>query len=671
MDPSRLVSKREDELRQLEEAVALFEAETDAPTSHVAETNLQVRRLDEVIPTSNSDPRVLHDTDNNKPSPERKLHWEPGLMLRTLKQKVDDHAMVKRVRDTASQKLFGSAESPNSKTGTETSDMPGTPTSQNDEGTNGLRGLNHALYNRALDWKNKSRDESKKRTIDAHRQHSLSLDGGDELRSESNYFASLLISHITIENLPSWGKRAPYVVVSIEGNSVSTERAPSKGPYKLNSQLHLTVRDIWADVGITVFAAKPGSEVVAMEDEFVGKGFIPLSSLILANDQPWFRTLFTLQRGGTYYSELSIDFLPLASHTRTYSRCVDGMPSTGLQRPTEPAVRVKLAIEMKTLGPLSRALLLAPPSRRTILPSKGEALNPALLHQRKMRLQQIIADFGASFGMLVDGIISFRNPFATWVWLTLFAQTVLFSPLYHIPFLLAVGTVIGACFVRTSRNAASTSPHQVNVYSDQTELSPEIPQTIPAKVKALQQLASTVQMLLGVTVSILERLYFALSWDDPFISFLVSLLLLAVGFAISFVWMILYEFGITFRIGLFSFGLFLHIPGSYQNAFRTRLARLGRAWKSKFATGEALPMSSATSNEFERESMVEETMNTQNERTDDRTFPEPKLYQSLKATDKLRWAITNLMRRIPDGPEIDHRHIANQTVDLKHHFQST
>ena len=97
-----------------------------------------------------------------------------------------------------------------------------------------------------------------------------------------------------------------------------------------------------------MFAARAGSEVVAIEDEFVGKGFLPISSLVIPKDQPYLRTLFTGTNGGTFYANLALDLLPLAPSSKTYARCVEGMPSTGMARPSEATGRISFQVQVQT-----------------------------------------------------------------------------------------------------------------------------------------------------------------------------------------------------------------------------------------------------------------------------------------------------------------------------------
>jgi hypothetical protein len=653
MDPKEHV---EEDAAAWEEAAVMLTAVAGMP---VASSPAAVAM---VSPTENaSKPRTASVASHEEPPIQDTKHvsWGPGMVFRKIKSKLEETEVIKKLKEhevvrkitenNAAVKIFGEI-SPRK--------LPSEPASEEPRTVaQGLFGLNHPIYNKAMDWKNKNRDESQKRTLDTHRRYSET-----EVQAQHS-FATVTVSDVVLENMPNWAKRSPYVVFCVEGKTQTTTRAPSKGPYSWPVwQGAWEVSDVWSDLSITVFSAKAGSEVVAMEDEYVSKGFLPLSAVMNHAKQPFARTLFRSE-DTVFHLRVDVHLLQVTPQTRTYASCVQGLPSSGLQRPTEPTGRVRLTIRIRMNAPLIKALALVPPSRRSILPPKDETLNPVLLQQRKMRLKTILAQYGAAFELLVEGILSWRHPFATWIWLTIFTQVTLFSEPYNLPFMTALTAVLGAYFVHVQKQAIGERPPPI-LFMDETTLDPEIPQTIPAKVRALQKLASGFQIVLGTVATLLERIYFALSWDDPLLSFVVSIALLGLGLVASLIFAVIYEYSQVFRAALFLAGVSLHVPSSYQQLARTQIAATLKRLRSPSADNPEIEKGfNLIARTLHREQSVEEMLNEHDD-ADAHRIVEATLTHALPSREDMRSGLKNIFGRIPDGIEIDHRAIAKARYNV-------
>lgn len=647
-------------------------------------------------------PAPLAPANSNPPSRPR---WHPGALFQQVKERIEDHDITKKIKeriedheitkkikqfragapateagkqggaeaasaDSASVESSGAAKMDGDSSEREASDRGSVRASMDSEGsastTPVLRPMKpgliaplppNALYEKAMEWKNKNRDESKKKTMEAHHGQAPIVP-----KQPLPNFGKVTISDVMLEDLPSWAKRSPYVLFKIENNWDTTPRASSKGPYAWRDwKGKLDVSDLFTDLHMLVFAAKKGSEVLAMEDEYVGKAILPLSNLVLRFREPWLRTLLTGTRRGPleHMMEICVDLLPLHPKAHSYVRCVTGLPSTGMERPSEPLGRIRLVLNYKMSVSLAKALVAIPPTREVPFPAPIEEMSGALLHQRTMRLKTVLQSYNWVFPTLVEGLLSWENPFATWVWLTIFTQIMLFSEVYHLPFFITLCAVLGSYFVSLLNKKRGKALPPI-LFSDETMLDPDIPQTLPQKLRALQTLVGGVQRALGIASTALERFFYAFSWDDPFVSLLISMCLLAGGLAVSIVWGLLLHTSFLWRPVLWISGLMIHVPTSMQANMKRRF----RSALNKYNARQQKQLHLATApkdllGNFPNsiEEMLEDKAVSSIASAKEQDGEEDRL----GARDMAKtWKemIRNLAKRIPDATEIDHRRIA-------------
>ena len=483
---------------------------------------------------------------------------------------------------------------------------------------------------------------------------------------------------VAVERLPGTHDHAPYCRVWFEGVAKDTNRAPTPKPSgsrvafsETQSEFTFCVTDVAADVVFAVYAQREALSLLVNPhvDDLVGKAVLPLSRLL------------GLARIASPTMETWLDLLPLKPEQTTYSALVEGLPVSGLPRPPAFLGRVLVRVELNLAVSVPEALVFVPPFRNLAPAIPTKPINPRAVRDGQLRLASALKAVrgGAPLRYLLD----WGEPLASLVCVAVGFTALLACPVYQLPLVVTSSFVAGTRWWSARPPMQQVRDHAPKLFADETTLSPDVPVTLPQKLKQLVKLAGTLQRVVNGAASGVERAMYAWSWEDENVSLLVSLVALAAAVGFSLVLMALewvFTHVASARVVL-AVGWGLLWAKSAWRRFRSRGASLssGESGASTSTSSSSVAELDAQDDDDEDDEgeSVERQIDKAHTTTTDASAVVNEHRDRAKQVHDVAWfydarnvrdaagqALRNLAARIPDQREIYHRRIARSRASV-------
>lgn len=404
----------------------------------------------------------------------------------------------------------------------------------------------------------------------------------------------LKVSNLAAFNLCRSGKRNPYLHLSFEGKRAQTSRKENYSPLvKVVSTLGSLVKkmkdlqksdvesvdtntvflweeeefsfpitDVAADLSIDLYASKPVGVVAARSDSFIGKIIVPLSHIIEESSQS------LIDRNTVRKCKGSFELFPLPSGKICYTPVIKGFPGTGLVRPNEPIGKIFMEVEVRLEPSVLQCYALSKPYRPLQLETPQKP-DPKYVRRGANRLKYI-ASAPPYAVMLLQKARTWKNAYLSIGALIFLACLCYVFYWWQLPLVAAfLAVTIGYASRGTQERG------EPEIYNDEIEPDPELPDTIVKKYKLMTKLLSNMQQKTNKIASGLERVFNSINWTDERVSILVSWFALGAGVGLSFVSLLVDKLIRLVQLNniVFGIGLIALSPPSFRQKLTLRQSK--------------------------------------------------------------------------------------------------
>mmetsp|Transcript_11729 Transcript_11729/g.15261 ORF Transcript_11729/g.15261 Transcript_11729/m.15261 type:complete len:617 (+) Transcript_11729:95-1945(+) len=445
---------------------------------------------------------------------------------------------------------------------------------------------------------------------------------------------TLSVSNLKIRDVSRSAKNHTYITIAVERQREATSRldfGAVNGSW--TDDFKFDLRDISTDVVLSVYG-KSREKIVAVPDIYLGKVIIPLSRLY--QQKPMITLLQT--RKNIYEFESWFKIYPIGESQRYFEPVVPGLPGTGMDRPKDGnlgEVFVNIRLELAQGYSLLNALTShAPFKPMAIRHADLDQINPKHIKwgvSRIKAMKQRLVEYKDNF----DSIKSWNRPSVSMITLIWWTYTCLSALSYQYPFLVMLFYV--------GFNLAfpwSDDKTRPLLWNDEIVKDPDLPDTIPKKLRLVHQLLRFVQKASNTIAYHLERVQNSTNSADKLVSAIFCLCLLLCSFVVSVF------------VGLAQIFCYYFIP------FHVIVYLVGLQFILPFSLFAVIPVKT------EPESESSNSATTAESEVENSANENPR-YNMQKRIKIFKKALSNCMARIPDSNEVLHRRIA-RTQELEY-----